>query len=67
MKTEKDFQGQPTKEEARNYLQRTFDDGTIKSVHITWRFDEQQADPFHHFWSGEFFIQAVKALLEGTE
>ncbi len=52
-----------TKEEAVVYIQTTLRDGTIKPIHITWGFDEQQADPFHHFWTGKDFLSAIRVLV----
>jgi len=62
MKTKKDFEAPFTKEEAEKYVQKTLMDGRINSIHITWNFDEAQAGPFHHFWDGDVFMQAVRKL-----
>ena len=54
-----------TKEDAINYIRDTLQDGTIKPIHITWNFDEAQADPFHHSWTGKDFLEAVRVLVGG--
>lgn len=33
-------------------------------IHFTWSFDEQQADPIHHFWNTESFKDELRDLLE---
>jgi len=64
IKTKKEFTKLMTKKQAINFLQRTFTSGNIKSVHVHWNFDEEQADAFHHFWEGETFIQAIKTIIK---
>lgn len=64
VKTKKEYPEPLTKEEALEYVRRTLQDGNIKSVHVRWKFDEQQADPFHHFWTSESFIEAIEKIVE---
>ena len=45
------------------FLQQTLRDAEEIWVSVKWDFDEQQADPFHHFWSSKKFLDAVKELI----
>ena len=48
--------------ESLKYIQRTVN--SAEDFHITWDFDEQQADPFHQFWDGRVFIKHLILLLK---
>jgi len=45
---------------AIHYINQTLNDASSMSISIKWNFDEQQADGFHHSWTGEQFIDAIR-------
>lgn len=63
--TKNDFTEPITLHRAKGYLEQTLSDASKMDIHITWGFDEQQADPFHRGWTGEKFLQCIERILQG--
>ena len=47
------------------YFKRIFAEAEKINVHITWGFDEQQADPFNSGFRSEEFVRRLKRVIEG--
>jgi len=52
----------PKYEEALDYIGLVARDAL--EIHVTWDFDEQQADPCHHNFDGRRFIRCLNVVLE---
>ena len=48
------------------FFKKILSDAERIDVHITWGFDEQQADPFHKAVSSTEFVRRLKRLVEGN-
>lgn len=48
------------------YFKRIFSEAERIDVHITWGFDEQQADPFNSGFKSEEFIRRLKRIIDGN-
>ena len=48
------------------FFKKILKDAEKIDVHITWGFDEQQADPFHKGISSTEFVRRLKRLVEGN-
>jgi hypothetical protein len=45
------------------YFKKIFADAEKIDVHITWGFDEQQADPFHKCIRSDEFVRRLKRFV----
>jgi glycerate kinase len=61
--TEKSFEESVTAEQAASYIEETLSSASKMSIHVTWGFDEAQADGFHNNWDGEKFLRCVERIL----
>ena len=48
------------------YMKKVLADSQNITIHVTWDFDEQQADPFHRGFRSEEFIRRLKRIVEGN-
>jgi hypothetical protein len=48
------------------YFKKILADAERINIHITWAFDEQQADPFHKGVRSDEFVRRLKRLVEGN-
>lgn len=51
-----------TNSDALKHVQETIN--SAEDFHVTWSFDEQQADPFHTFWDGRVFKKHLQTILD---
>ncbi len=61
--TKVEFSESMTQKQARDFIEETLNDASGMSIHITWSFDEAQADSFHKSWTGEKFIKCIEKIL----
>lgn len=46
-----------------DYFRQVFADADKLTIRVRWRFDEQQAEPFHHGFNSDEFFRRLKRLV----
>ena len=48
------------------YFRQVLADADELSISLRWGFDEQQADPFHHNFTGHEFFRRLRRMVEDS-
>lgn len=50
-----------------DYFKQILSDADKLTVSVRWRFDEQQADPFHHHFNSDEFRRRLQRMVDENE